>query len=272
MIVFLDVDGTYAARGVVPPGHVAAVRAARARGHRVLLCTGRPVAMLPPSIVGAGFDGYVASAGAYVELAGRVVRDERFPAELAARAVEVLDEHGAAYLLESPDELLAPPDGRDRILQAFTDRHGRHGRVDALPDFLSGLRARPAGHVPRFSKITVLGSSVEVHELGALIGPQVATIPSSVPLLSSAGGEIYLAHVHKAVGAQVAAHELGVDRESAVAVGDGLNDVEVIAWAGVGVAVEGSDPRVLEVADRLVAGPEREGLAQLFQELGLLDG
>ena len=55
--LFLDVDGTYAHRGVVPAGHVAVVRAARARGHAVLLCTGRPRSMLQPRLLEAGFDG-----------------------------------------------------------------------------------------------------------------------------------------------------------------------------------------------------------------------
>ncbi|WP_448629203.1 HAD hydrolase family protein [Cellulomonas soli] len=269
MIVFLDVDGTYAAHGIVPAGHVAAVRAVRARGHQVLLCTGRPVTMLPESIVGAGFDGLVAGAGAYVEVDGQVVRDERFPADLAARTVQVLDEHAADYLLESPTSLLAAPGTRERVLQAFGSRQGVDGRRRTLPDFLAGLRTRPDGPPEPFGKVTVLGSTVEVAQLGALIGPQVATIEASVPLLSTSGGEIYLAHVNKAVGAQAAARVLGADRAHTVAVGDGLNDLEVIAWAGTGVAVEGSDPRVLAVADRVTAGPAHEGLVTLFDELGL---
>ncbi|WP_062004977.1 MULTISPECIES: HAD family hydrolase [Arthrobacter] len=62
--VFLDVDGTYADYGVVPDAHVRAVRSARAAGHKVFLCTGRPVSMLPEHILEAGFDGLIASAGA----------------------------------------------------------------------------------------------------------------------------------------------------------------------------------------------------------------
>ena len=44
--IFLDVDGTYAIHGKVPDAHVGAVRAARAAGHKVFLCTGRPVSAL----------------------------------------------------------------------------------------------------------------------------------------------------------------------------------------------------------------------------------
>ncbi len=105
--VFLDVDGTYAHRGVAPEGHVAAVRSARAAGHLVFLCTGRPKAMLPQRLLAAGFDGLVAGGGSYAEVDGAVLADRRFPADLAWRLVSVLNAHDVAYLLEAPD---APPE------------------------------------------------------------------------------------------------------------------------------------------------------------------
>lgn len=252
MIVFLDVDGTYAHDGVPPAAHVRAVRTARARGHRVLLCTGRPLSMLHPPLLDAGFDGVVASAGAYVEVGGTVLRDERFPAALAARTVRLLDAHGAAYVLETPEALLGP------------------ARADGdTPAFLHGMRTAPDLTAVRFSKVTVLGSATPVVDLGAALGREVATITSSIPGMGGGSGEIYLAHVHKALGAQLAAAHLGEGAATAVAVGDGRNDLEVIAWAGVGVAVEGSPDEVLAVADRVTPGPERDGITVLLRDLGL---
>jgi hypothetical protein len=61
--VFLDFDGTYADHGVVPDGHVLAVRAVREAGHRVFLCTGRPRSMILSSVL-AELDGFVAAAEA----------------------------------------------------------------------------------------------------------------------------------------------------------------------------------------------------------------
>src|SRR6185312_12923158 len=107
--VFLDVDGTYADYGVVPDAHAEAVRAARAAGHKVLISTGRPLPMLPTSIMGAGFDGVIASAGAYAEVGGEVLLDREFPADLAARALARLNAHDAVYLLESQRALYVKP-------------------------------------------------------------------------------------------------------------------------------------------------------------------
>jgi hydroxymethylpyrimidine pyrophosphatase-like HAD family hydrolase len=60
---------------------------------------------------------------------------------------------------------------------------------------------------------------------------------------------------------------LGIPREQSVAVGDGRNDASMIAWAGLGVAVEGSPPEVIAAADRTVPGPGGGGIQQLADVL-----
>ena len=48
--IFLDIDGTLTSPGsnVPPDSALEAIRAAQAKGHKVLLCTGRNLAMLSP--------------------------------------------------------------------------------------------------------------------------------------------------------------------------------------------------------------------------------
>ena len=269
--MFLDVDGTLAHHGEVPEAHVAVVRAARAAGHAVLLCTGRPMAMLPPRILAAGFDGIVASAGGYVEIDGLVLADERFPAALAARAVEVLVAHDVAFLLEAPDALYGPL-GVDRrlaaLLAAYLRPHADETRTGPS-DILDRLVMSDDLAGASFGKITCFDSPVPIAQLRDEIGGPLGVLPSSIPGMTSAG-ELYLAEVHKAVGMLAAARHLGVAQRDTVAFGDGLNDLEMLAEAGIGVAIEGADPRVLAVADHVAAGPERDGLVAAFAELGLV--
>jgi HAD superfamily hydrolase (TIGR01484 family) len=60
---------------------------------------------------------------------------------------------------------------------------------------------------------------------------------------------------------------LGVEQSETVAVGDGRNDASMIAWAGLGIAVEGSPPEVVAAADRIIPGPGRGGIQQLADAL-----
>ncbi len=59
----------------------------------------------------------------------------------------------------------------------------------------------------------------------------------------------------------------GIPQAEVVAVGDGRNDASMIAWAGLGVAVEGSPPEVIAAADRTIPGPGHGGIQQLADAL-----
>jgi hypothetical protein len=71
----------------------------------------------------------------------------------------------------------------------------------------------------------------------------------------------------KATALQFVCERLGVPQAETVAVGDGRNDASMIAWAGLGVAIEGSPPEVQAVADRTIPGPGHGGIKQLADML-----
>lgn len=265
--IFLDVDGTYASRGVVPQAHIDAVRASRAAGHYVFLCTGRPASALPESLTGAGFDGFVGAAGAYVDLGGRVLADVRFPTNLARHTVEALDAHGALYILETPEGLFAHPGAHDLI-----DRVRRAYLGDAVVTGASPMPVTETDdlHAVRFGKVVSFGGDTPLIDIARGIGPEVAVVPTSIREVGPGAGELYLAHINKAVGMRRMLDELGLTADDAVAFGDGINDLEMLAFAGTSVAIEGSDPRVLAAAGRTAKGPSVAGLAESFAELGLL--
>lgn len=265
-LVFVDFDGTYADHGVVPPEHVRAVREVRRQGHRVFLCTGRPKSMVPPSVLHGVFDGLVSAAGGYVELDEQVLCDVRFPPELGARLVALLDTHDAAYILEAPD--------------AGYTRTGQLGRIGALldaamqsdqgpRDILSRVRAVDDLTGVTFGKATVFAAGVALADLAAELGDGVALLPSSLPDLGKGAGEFYLPHITKAIGIRVVCEHFDVDRDTVVAVGDGWNDLEMIEFAGVGVAVETAPAEVAAKAAFTIPGPGDAGLVTAFARLEL---
>lgn len=263
--VFLDYDGTLADRGVVPISHRQAVREARATA-KVVLCTGRCRPMLGPEILGIGFDGIVGSSGAYVELDGKVLADRRIPDELAARALAVFEQNRVASVIESPEVVLGPVGVIDRMRERML-----RGGVD--PErIIPGLAVQEREDLRgvSFAKVSCFNSPVPIGQLAAQIGPGLATVESSLPGDAHDGGEIFRADVHKSDGARLVAAELGIDRSQILAVGDGANDIDLVDYAGTGVAIEGSDPRLVAVSQRLAPKPAEHGLTTLFTELGLI--
>jgi HAD superfamily hydrolase (TIGR01484 family) len=68
--------------------------------------------------------------------------------------------------------------------------------------------------------------------------------------------------VSKASGLEYVARELGVDPADVLAVGDGRNDIEMLRWAGRGVAMGQAIEVVRQAADAVTASVHDEGLAQ----------
>jgi hydroxymethylpyrimidine pyrophosphatase-like HAD family hydrolase len=56
---------------------------------------------------------------------------------------------------------------------------------------------------------------------------------------------------------------MGIPQAQTIAAGDGRNDASMIAWAGLGIAVEGSEPEVIAAADRTIPGPGHGGIQQV---------
>ncbi len=63
----------------------------------------------------------------------------------------------------------------------------------------------------------------------------------------------------KGQGLAYLARHLGIPREEVMAIGDYDNDVDMVAWAGLGVAVGNASPRLLAVADEIVPPLDEEG-------------
>ena len=73
--------------------------------------------------------------------------------------------------------------------------------------------------------------------------------------------------VSKASGLAALCSRLGVARDEVVAVGDGWNDIPMLDWAGLGVAMADAAEHVLAAADRVVPSAEDDGVAVLLEEL-----
>lgn len=268
-IVFIDFDGTLADRGVIPPQHVEAVREARRRGHRIVLCTGRPRSLVSDQDR-ALFDGMVGAAGGYIEVDGEVLSDLRFPAALGARVVSVLDASGVAYILEAPDAIHARPSTPGRIASVMhVDRGDEAATGRTGLDILDALRVDDDLKAVSFSKVACFDSDVPMADVASRLPAEVGFLPSSLATLGERAGELYLAGVNKSVGMRLVARHFGADDADIVAIGDGHNDLEMLQEAAIAVVIEGAPEPLLAVADLVVPPPERAGLVDAFARLGL---
>ncbi len=225
--------------------------------------------MLPAEILASGFDGFVATAGAYVECGGAHAAGlDGFRDELAARALELLDANGALYILETPTATFT----RQRVVDAMVE-HAARSRNPAAAQGLHGILdaltvQEDLTHDPTVEDHVIRRVRCRFEQIAALIGPEVDAIPRLAARPWRRRGRDVPRGVNKATGIAPAIAHLGLTRDDVMACGDGPNDLEMLEFAGTSVVIEGSAPELLALADLVAAGPEHAGLVDAFVDAG----
>jgi hypothetical protein len=266
-LVALDLDGTLVGDDLrLRPRTVAAVRAVVARGVHVALVTGRMTTSALPYARELGLETPI------VGLQGALVRE--MPAPGSARL--------GRLLLHLP---LAADVAREAL--AWCRDAGLAAHVNHLERMVISAGDERADDYSRWS----FGPVLVVPDLDAWVRhPVTKVISTGAPPLPAASlararadfagrASATLSHpmflelvapgVNKARAVRFLARRLGVDRRATLAIGDQLNDLEMIVEAGIGVAMGGA-PAPVRAAAAIVAPPiEEEGAAQVLEELFL---
>ena len=84
--------------------------------------------------------------------------------------------------------------------------------------------------------------------------------------------EILPGGVNKAKAVAAFSQSLGVDLSEVAAIGDGLNDLEMLSEAGFAIAMGNASDRLKAVADLVVRSNDEAGVAQAVEEILTLNG
>jgi len=81
--------------------------------------------------------------------------------------------------------------------------------------------------------------------------------------------EIMSREASKANALQVVAEHYGIDRKEIMAIGDSYNDIDMIEWAGLGVAMGNAFKPVKEAADYVTVSNDEAGVAEAIRRFVL---
>ncbi len=74
-------------------------------------------------------------------------------------------------------------------------------------------------------------------------------------------------NANKGTALALVAERYGIPQAQTLAFGDSWNDVPMLQWAGMGIAVANAKPEVLSVADRVVGGNAEDGVGIALEEI-----
>ncbi|MGE5675980.1 MAG: HAD family hydrolase [Mycobacterium leprae] len=268
-----DMDGTLlCSRKVVTRANAAAIRSAVRRGVQFVICTGR-------SYHSARIFGWLMGVRPYIVAAngasghapdGRVLFQSPMPDPVAAAAIRILRRYGVAFQMYTPGGVVIEGDrprrerirwstlgdpavATTRLLSRLANQH------IAVPDAIAHLtQGGPA--LKFFCPVAEPDRRAQ-----ALADLADARLPLTVSSSGRDNFELNAEGVHKARGLERLTTLLGVDRADVIAVGDHLNDLEMLQWAGLGVAMANGVPEAKAATRAVTASNDEDGVAQLIR-------
>ncbi|MCW2729616.1 MAG: family hydrolase [Mycobacterium sp.] len=262
-LIATDVDGTLLDEDeLVTPRTRAAVLAAVDAGTQFVLATGRPPRWISPVVDALGFAPMAVCAN------GAVLYDSATDRILSAQtlSVEVLTELAEVATRVIPGAGLA------------VERVGRSAHDAATPQFLSSPGYEHAWLNPDNTEVSiedVLSApavKLLIRKAGARSADMAAALAPHVGIegdltYSTNNGliEVVPIGVSKATGVDQVARPLGITAEDVIAFGDMPNDIPMLLWAGLGVAMGNAHPEAKAAADEVTAPNSDDGLARVLE-------
>ncbi|HKS48140.1 MAG TPA: HAD family hydrolase [Amycolatopsis sp.] len=242
---------------------VAVVRRAAESGVPVVLASGRPPRWIPSVAQAAGLTGYAVCANGAVlyDIGADRIVDVNGLLEPMVLASVVADLEkaipGCGFAAERVGS--SAIDSRVRNLVVERGYHNPWGDGEGI----ESARAEVIGHPAIKLLVSHDGMSSDEMSVAAR-----AVLDSSVDVTFSAGFgliEVAARGITKALGLAEVAERLSVPAERTIAFGDMPNDLEMLRWAGHGVAMANAHPAVLAAADEVTGPNTEDGVAQVLE-------
>ncbi len=264
-LIAIDLDGTLLdSQHRLSPRTKAAVWRAAEAGRHVVIATGRP-----------RFSGYtyaeqlgLKTPGVYLQGLtvydgdGNLLHEITMQPETARRILQHTLDHDLAVMVYNHQRKVTA-----RRLAERTKLLAHYG--EPTPDYVDDLLALP-DQMP-ISKM-VFVERVETadavrHALQAAVGDSARVFLSQPDFVEALPPDS-----SKGAGLAWLADYLGVPAERVLAIGDGENDIEMVQWAGIGVAMGNATPHLKAVADFVTSSNDEDGVAYAIERFVFGEG
>jgi Cof subfamily protein (haloacid dehalogenase superfamily) len=224
------------------------------------ICTGRPIQGVEPLIDQLGLDlPFITYNGAMIVMgkSRKILYAQTMRGADAKAVFELGNNFQTTVVLWVDNKLYVKPLGRN------AEAYSALSRTKPLPiDDLDALLAKGVTKVLFYDK----EETIRHHErtIGRFV-PKTVNYCTSQPFLL----EFFDQEVSKANAlARLSAH-YGFSKDDIIAIGDGQNDLSMIEYAGLGVAMANADERIKQRADYITLSNDENGVAHVIDKFFL---
>lgn len=265
-LVAIDLDGTLLnSKKEISAKNSEVLAQAKLAGVKIVLCTGRPLAAINSYLERLNLrdneDYSITFNGGLVQKndTGEIIAQTLLPLE------DVHELYQLALSLNVPLDILS--DGLVMQLPASRDYESLYSKVNNLLTFESyELTQLAADRIYNKAVIAVdeLYLDEQIKKIPNLFYKHYEIIKSRSNLL-----EFMPKGITKAYGISLLARELGIQQAEIMTIGDEENDLSMIEYAGLGVAMQNAVSSIKEVADVITDTNDNDGVAQAVEKFVL---
>lgn len=272
-LIFLDIDGTLTEPGknIPPASAVEAVCRARKNGHKVVLCSGRNYGLLSP-LLQFGFDGFISSAGGYIEYGGHIVYDCPMTRAQQDPVLKVLQENGVYYIIETRNHSYSDESFKEFLKNCI--------RSDANSELLRWQKHIESDQFTR----PMTEYHLEPIYKAVFMSPGMDRLQNPIQCLqdefhfciqdenahSIINGDLINKAFDKGTAVQRLCGHLDIAQKDTIAFGDSMNDLEMLQTAALGICMENGSMELKRLADEICSPFNEDGLYKSFEKLKLI--
>lgn len=269
-LVACDIDDTLLPFGSehVSQANMDAIQKTRDKGVIFILATGRhyETARMRVDEINEADCPVIAANGAEIRVGGRAVHVTAMEDAVVEAIIRELIRRGVPRYLFCGDDILCLAEDADEELFALWNRDAR-GRdpvrvVGGLDELLREARGRT-------QKMLAFVRTQEEHD--ELLPAMLEQFGGKADITCGGGLNLEINAPDVSKGAALAAvcEMLGIPMEQTMAIGDSGNDAQMLAAAGLGVAVGNAMDEAKEAADVVVEPSEQDGVARALERFVL---
>ena len=240
---FFDIDGTLLSFRThkVSDGTVRAFDMLHQRGAHTFIASGRPMVLIPPMPI--SFEGHITMNGGLVFTPTTTLVSNPIPQADLGRWLDYARLHSLCTMV-------------------FT----ANGMMAAQPNAIAErVREQLEFEMPPIVDIDEM-RRLQVYQIIALMPPEADSEVASLlphcrmPRWHHAFTDIVANGNSKAVGMDAICRHTGILPSETIAFGDGGNDIEMLQWARIGIAMGNASDEVKQAADRVTTDVDHEGI------------
>ncbi len=253
-IVFFDIDGTLLDHDKqIPVSTRNSLKALTESGVHVAIATGRAPFMFAELREDLGIDSFISFNGQYVKHKDKIVLTNPLSKEEITSLEEAAKEKGHPMVFLDHEAMMSNHDEHPHIMKSMDDLKMHYPGYDPSyyhsRDIYQALLFCESKEEANYRNTYGNLDFIRWHDFSMDVIPP--------------GGS-------KARGIEAMIEHLGFKRENTFAFGDALNDIEMLRFAGTGIAMGNAYKEVKEVADLVTDPVDQNGIQKGLQKVGLL--